>query len=77
MKQKLKEVEADEKLKQAKEKLALVEVFPVSHSELTDVINELPSIDNELKVCHSASNFVPRNIPKSNIGPEQHLKQSP
>ena len=77
MKQKLKEVEADEKLKQAKEKLARVEVFPVSHSELTGVINELPSIDNEPKVCHSSSYFVPRNIPKSNIGPEQHLKQSP
>ena len=49
MKQKLKEAEANEQLKQAKEKRALVEVTSVSHSELTDVMNELPNIDNEPK----------------------------
>ena len=71
MKQKLEEAEANEQVKQAKEKRALVEVTSVSHSELTDVINELPNIDNEPKVCHSFSYFVPRNIPKSNIDPGQ------
>ena len=40
MKQKLKEAEANEQLKQAKEKCAQVEVTPVSQSELTDVIND-------------------------------------
>ena len=77
MKQKLEEPEANEQLKQAKEKRALVEVTSVSLSELTDVINELSNIDNEPKVRHSSSYFVPRNIPKSNIDPEQHLKQWP
>ena len=55
MKLKLKEAEANEQLKQAKEKHALVEVTSVSHSELADVINELPNIDNEPKVHHSSS----------------------
>ena len=50
MKQKLEEVQANEKFKQAKEKHALVEVTPVSHSELRDLINELPNTDNEPKV---------------------------
>ena len=77
MKQKLEEAEANEQLKQTTEKRALVEVTPVSHSELTDVINELPNIDNEPKVRRGSSYFVPRNIPKSNIDPGQHLKQSP
>ena len=77
MKQNIKEVEANERLKQAKEKRALVEVTSVSHSELADVMNEFPNIDNKPKVCHSSSYFVPRNIPKSNIDPEQHLKQWP
>ena len=40
MKQKLKEAEANEQLKQAKEKRAQVEVTPVSQSELTEVIND-------------------------------------
>ena len=75
MKQKLEETEANEQLKQAKKKSVQVKVTPVSHSELT-VINELPNIDNEPKVRHSSSYFVPGNIPKSNIDPEQHLKQS-
>ena len=75
MKQKLEETEANEQLKQAKKKSVRVKVTPVSHSELT-VINELPNIDNEPKVRHSSSYFVPGNIPKSNIDPEQHLKQS-
>ena len=39
MKQKLKEPEANEQLKQVKEKRALAEVTPVSHLELTDVRN--------------------------------------
>ena len=77
MKQKLEEPEANEQLKQAKEKRALVEVTSVILSELTDVINELSNIDNEPKVRHSSSYFVPRNIPKSNIDPEQHFKQAP
>ena len=47
LKQKLKEAEANEHLKQAKEKHALVEVTSVSHSELKDVMNELPNIDND------------------------------
>ena len=76
-KQKLKEAEDNEQLKQAKEKRALVEVTSVSQLELTDVINELPNIDNEPKVRHSSSYFFPRNVSKSNIDPEQHLKQSP
>ena len=54
-----------------------VEVASVSHSELTDAMNELPNIDNEPKVRHSSSYFVPINILKSNTDPEQHLKQSP
>ena len=77
MKQKLEETEANEQLKQAKGKRALVEVASVSHPELTDEINELPNIDNEPKVRHSSSYFVPRNIPKPNVDPEQHLKLSP
>ena len=77
MKKKLKEVESNEQLKQANEKRVLLEVTSVSNSELEDVMNELPNIDNEPKVRHSSSYFVPRNIPKSNIDPEQHLKQSP
>ena len=77
LKQKLKEVETNEHLKQAKEKRALVEVTSVSHLELQDVMNELPNIDNDPKVRYSSSYLVPRNIPKSNIDPEQHLKQSP
>ena len=77
MKQKLEEVEANEQLKQAKEKLALVEVTSVSHSKPAHVMNELPNIDNEPKVRHSSSYFVSINIPKSYIDPEQHLKQSP
>ena len=77
MKQNLEEPEANEQLKQAKEKRALVEVTSVILSELTDVINELSNIDNEPKVRHSSSYFVPRNVPKSNIYPEQHLKQLP
>ena len=77
MKQKLEEAEANEQIKQAKEKRALVEVTSVSHSELADAMNELPNIDNEPKVRHSSSYFVPRNIPKSKIDPEHHLKQSP
>ena len=40
-------------------------------------MNDLPNIDNDPKVCHSSSYLVPRNIPKSNIDPEQHLKQLP
>ena len=55
----------------------MVEVTPISDSELTDIINELPNIDNEPKVRHSPSYFVPKNIPKSNIDPEQHFKQPP
>ena len=39
-------------------------------------MNELPNIDNEPKVRHSSSYFVPGNISKSNIDPGQHLKQS-
>ena len=66
MKPKLEEAEANEQLKQAKEKRALVEVTSVSHWELADEMNELPNIDNEPKVRHSSSYFVPRNIPKSN-----------
>ena len=76
-KQKLEEAEDNEQLKQAKEKRARVEVTSVSQLELTDVINELPNIDNEPKVRHSSSYFFPRNVSKSNIDPEQHLKQSP
>ena len=38
--------------------------------------NELSNIDNEPTVRHSSSCFVPRNIPKSNIDRQQHLKQS-
>ena len=49
MKQKLEETEANEQLKQAKGKRALVEVASVSHSELIDEINELPNIDKSLK----------------------------
>ena len=64
IKQKLEEAEANEQLKQAKEKNATVEFTPVSHLEITDVINELPNVDNEPNVCHSSSYFVPRNIPK-------------
>ena len=77
MKQKIEEVEANEQLKQVKEKRTLVEVTSVSHSELTDVINELPNVDSEPKVHHNSFYFVPRNIPKSNVDPEQHLKQLP
>ena len=77
MKPKHEEAEANEQLKQAKEKRALVEVTSVSHSELAYVMNELPNINNEPNVRHSSYYFVPRNIPKSNIDPEQHLKQSP
>ena len=77
MKQKLEKAEANEQVKQAKEICALIEVISVSHSELADVMNDLPNIDNEPKVRHSSSYFVPRNIPKSSIDPEQHLKQSP
>ena len=76
IKQKLEEAEANEQFKQAKEKCAPVEVTPVSHLEITDVINEWPNVDNEPNVHHSTSYFVPRNIPKSNIDPGQHLKQS-
>ena len=54
-----------------------MQVTSASHSELTDVMNELPNIDKEPKVRHSSSYFVPGNIPKSNIDPGQHLKQSP
>ena len=39
MKQKFKEPEANEQLKQVKEKRALAEVTPFSHLELTDVRN--------------------------------------
>ena len=74
MKQKLEEAEVNEKLKQAKVKRALVEATSISHSELADVINELPNIDNEPKVRHSSSYFVPRNITKSNIDPEEKIK---
>ena len=79
MKEKLEEGEANEQLKQAKVKRALVEVTSVSHLELTDVINQLPNIDNEPKVRHSSSYFVPINIPESNsnIDPEQDSKQPP
>ena len=77
MNQKLEEAATNEQLKQAKEKCALVEVTSVSHLEVTDVVNELSNIDNEPKVRHSSSYFVPRNVPKSNIYPEQHLKQLP
>ena len=77
IRQKLEEAEANEKLTKAKEKRALAEVTPVKHSELTDVMNEWPDIDNEPRVRHSFSYFAPRNIPKSNIDPEQHSKQSP
>ena len=77
MRQKLEEAEANEQLKQAKEKRALAEMTSVSNSELTDVMNELPNIDNEPKVRHRCSYFVSRNIPKSNTDPEQHLKQLP
>ena len=76
MKKKLEEAEANEQLKQAKEKSALVEFTSFSHSELTDVRNELPNIDNEPKIRHSSSYFFSRNISKSNIDPKQHLKQS-
>ena len=40
------------------------------------ITSELSNIDNVPTVRHSSSCFVPRNIPKSNIDPEQHLKQS-
>ena len=40
------------------------------------ITNELCNIDNVPTVCHSSSCFVRRNIPKSNIDPEKHLKQS-
>ena len=77
MKQKLEEAEANDQLKHARKKCALVEVTSISNLELADVMNELPNTDNEPKVRHSSSYFVPRNIPKSNTDPEQHLKQSP
>ena len=77
IKQKLEEAEANEQLKQAKEKHALVEVTQVSHSDLEGAINELPNTNNEPKVHQSSSYFLPRIISKSNIDPEQHLKQSP
>ena len=67
---KLEEAEANEQLKQAKEKSALVEFTSFSHSELTDVRNELPNIDNKPKIRHSSSYFVSRNISKSNIDPK-------
>ena len=60
MKQKIEEVEANERLKQAKEKRALVEVTSVSHSELADVMNELPNIDNKPKVCHNSYLLCPK-----------------
>ena len=69
MKQKLKEAEANEQLKQTKEKRSLVEVTSVSHLEITDVINKLPNIDNEHNVPYRSSYFIPRNIRKSNIDP--------
>ena len=77
MKQKLEEAEANEQLKQAKEKHTLADITSISQSELADLMNELPNIDKEPKIRHSSSSFVPRNISKSNIDPEQHLKQSP
>ena len=45
MKQNFKEAEANEQLKKAKEKRALVEVTSISQSELTDVMNETRNID--------------------------------
>ena len=73
MKQKLEEAEANEQFKQAKEKRSLVAITPVRHSELEWLllvnVNELPNTDNEPNVRHSY--FVPRNIPKSNLDPEQ------
>ena len=73
MKQKLEEAEANEQFKQAKEKRSLVAITPVRHSELEWLllvnVNELPNTDNEPNVRHSY--FVQRNIPKSNIDPEQ------
>ena len=67
MKEKLDEAEANEQLEQTKEKHAQVEFTSVSHSELTDLITELPNVDNEPKVRHSSSYFVPRKILRSNI----------
>ena len=73
MKQKLEEAEANEQFKQAKEKRSLVAITPVRHSELEWLllvnVNELPNTDNEPNVRHSY--FDQRNIPKSNIDPEQ------